>query len=351
MADSEERKRELERMAERLQRGAGTTVTVGNQIQSTGQQNDIDVEDQQQLPEDPQQQGQEEFQQGGAPGPVAGRRHQQQRNSFDDNEQGGDGGGQGPEPIEDDGQMGPGDDGGGGDGVATVQSADAGGYQLESPSVGNASGAPSRPGAPGQQPQQQQAQSQQQQQQDKGAKFGRRHGFAGPASDGQPAAAGGGAAPADKKKGPADRFEQHETIAEIKDIPDLDAEQEERTEEYTRKIELAPNVRAKQVPALLDLDRNIVGQISSMADGLDFSLLTGVLAPPKQVAEPDSMWDYDAVFAQLSSEMQAEGEGDEDGEGGAGATGPAGSGAPGGLGGAKASGAGSPEFKDNKQAA
>jgi len=109
-------------------------------------------------------------------------------------------------------------------------------------------------------------------------------------------------------------------VTDLKEIPDLDADMEERTEEYTQKIEHAPNVRAKTVPSMQDLDKNIIGQLSSItADGLDLSLLTGVLAPAEQVVEPDSMWDYDAVFAQLSSEMQPENEGDEDGEPGSGA--------------------------------
>lgn len=50
-------------------------------------------------------------------------------------------------------------------------------------------------------------------------------------------------------------------------------------------------------------------------DGIDLSLLTSSLSPQDHVAEPDALWEFDQLFADVSSEMQQEMEPDEKEEG------------------------------------
>lgn len=55
----------------------------------------------------------------------------------------------------------------------------------------------------------------------------------------------------------------------------------------------------------------------SQEDGIDLSLLTSALVPQEQVIEPDTVWEFEHLFAKLSSQFNEENEAKEGREEGA----------------------------------
>lgn len=120
-------------------------------------------------------------------------------------------------------------------------------------------------------------------------------------------------AQAQRAGAPKDKFDT-DTITVITEIPDL--EEEPREADLTSAVAEAPNVRSTRIQALQDLDQQILFQLpSAMGDGIDLSLLTSALSPQLNVAEPDQLWEFDQMFADVSSEMLAEMEPPEKEEG------------------------------------
>jgi len=101
-------------------------------------------------------------------------------------------------------------------------------------------------------------------------------------------------------------------VTDITEIPDLDGDPHE---ELTSQFAEAPNVRATRVQPLQELDSQIAFTLpSAMGNGIDLSLLTAALAPQESVAESDVLWEFDQLFADVSSEMMMEMEPEEDKE-------------------------------------
>ncbi|KAJ3048840.1 hypothetical protein HK097_010169 [Rhizophlyctis rosea] len=90
-------------------------------------------------------------------------------------------------------------------------------------------------------------------------------------------------------------------------IPDLeDAEQDE----MISSIAMPPQVKGERVRTIRELDAEggwERGAEHSPVPGIDLSLLASIaLCPPDMIAEPDVPWDWDVLFTEISSEMQAE---------------------------------------------
>jgi len=93
-----------------------------------------------------------------------------------------------------------------------------------------------------------------------------------------------------------------DVVTDMQDIPDLEEEIQEDT-----KIAAAPNVMSQKIQALSELDHEIMFQLrTATVDGLDLSLLTSALTPQEKVVDPDVTWDFESIFTQVNSEMQAE---------------------------------------------
>jgi hypothetical protein len=110
-----------------------------------------------------------------------------------------------------------------------------------------------------------------------------------------------------------------DTITDITEIPDV--EEEPREADLSSVVAEAPNVRAQRVQGLQELQEQIQFQLpSALGDGIDLSLLQSALSPPENVSgEGDVLWEFEQLFADVSSEMMAEmeaaGLGGNDGDG------------------------------------
>jgi len=116
------------------------------------------------------------------------------------------------------------------------------------------------------------------------------------------------------KAAPKDKYDS-DVITDITEIPDLEAEAPE--DNLANAVAEAPNVRStNRVQALQELDSQIMFSLpSAMGDGIDLSLLTSALSPQENVAEADQLWEFDQLFADVSSEMLAEADPGEKEEG------------------------------------
>jgi hypothetical protein len=102
-----------------------------------------------------------------------------------------------------------------------------------------------------------------------------------------------------------DRYEV-DTVANMDQIADLE---DEGQEDLTAKVAEAPHAHGQRVQTLDELDQAVFANYSSSGDGIDLSLLMRVLAPREKVdvaREPDTIWEYDQLFTQVSSDMQLE---------------------------------------------
>jgi len=89
----------------------------------------------------------------------------------------------------------------------------------------------------------------------------------------------------------------------------LDVE-EPREADLTNVVADAPNVRSQKVQGLQELQSQILFQLpSAIGDGIDLSLLQSSLSPQENVTEGDVLWEFEQLFADVSSDMMAEMEG------------------------------------------
>nr|KAJ3420993.1 DNA-directed RNA polymerase II subunit [Polyrhizophydium stewartii] len=96
-------------------------------------------------------------------------------------------------------------------------------------------------------------------------------------------------------------------------IPDL---MDVEDEDMSAMVAAAPAARSKTMKTIGELESDIAqgdGIASHLqhlsVPGLDLSLLiNAALCPPQQLEEPDQPWDWDVIFTQVSSEMQASGD-------------------------------------------
>ena len=141
-----------------------------------------------------------------------------------------------------------------------------------------------------------------------------------------------------KVSGLASKHDISDEITDITDIPDLE---DEGKQDITLTVAAATHARSHVVQALNELDRQLEGKAGLGGVGgegggmpalllnggeVDVSLLLGVLCGVAGVDEGDGVWEFDALFSEVSSDMYAEmehqdqEEGGEDGEGAAAAT-------------------------------
>lgn len=106
---------------------------------------------------------------------------------------------------------------------------------------------------------------------------------------------------AGKRRGIRDAEDEETEMIMI--IPDLDEEDEQ--EDITTQVAVAPKNLARRVQSLAQLDREIKYQVPA-AGGLDLSILTKCLVPPKMVEEEDVTWHFDTLLQEVTQEFHAE---------------------------------------------
>jgi len=106
-------------------------------------------------------------------------------------------------------------------------------------------------------------------------------------------------------RGGRDKYDT-DTITDITEIPDV--EEEPREADLSTVVADAPNVRAQRVQGLQELQgqSGLFQLPSALGDGIDLSLLQSALSPPEHVEEGDALWEFEQLFADVSSEMMAE---------------------------------------------
>ncbi|TMW59662.1 hypothetical protein Poli38472_004731 [Pythium oligandrum] len=98
-------------------------------------------------------------------------------------------------------------------------------------------------------------------------------------------------------------FDDDQESTDIVEIPDL--EEEEREQDITMQIADAPKNTTRSVQSLKELDRDIKFSLpTTVAFGVDLSLLTSCLCPEKAVIESDETWNFDGLLNEVSQEMQ-----------------------------------------------
>ena len=117
-------------------------------------------------------------------------------------------------------------------------------------------------------------------------------------------------------------------ITDITDIPDLD---DEGKQDITLTVAATTHARSHTVQALNELDRQLEGKSGLGGGGegsggmpalllnggeVDVSLLLGVLCGVAGVDEGEGVWEFDALFSEVSSDMYAEMEHQDQEEGG-----------------------------------
>ena len=109
------------------------------------------------------------------------------------------------------------------------------------------------------------------------------------------------------------RGEVEDTIVDLDMIPDAE---EETKEDITTQIADAPHVKAAKVQSLRDLNNDLDFNIAlGQKDGIDLSLLTSFLIPKEVIdMEVDELWEFDVLYSDLQSELNAENDQDEEEE-------------------------------------
>mmetsp|Transcript_22730 Transcript_22730/g.38965 ORF Transcript_22730/g.38965 Transcript_22730/m.38965 type:complete len:239 (+) Transcript_22730:69-785(+) len=97
---------------------------------------------------------------------------------------------------------------------------------------------------------------------------------------------------------------------EMPTIPDLEDELEE---DITRQVAAPPKIRNNRVQTIKELDHDIKYSLPSADIGIDLSLLASTLSPQDQVLEEDVPWEFEALLAEVSAEIQAEEDKKEEG--------------------------------------
>eukprot|EP00163_Fabomonas_tropica_P018811 TRINITY_DN331_c0_g1_i1.p1 TRINITY_DN331_c0_g1~~TRINITY_DN331_c0_g1_i1.p1 ORF type:complete len:239 (-),score=57.36 TRINITY_DN331_c0_g1_i1:382-1098(-) len=119
-------------------------------------------------------------------------------------------------------------------------------------------------------------------------KFGRRGGGGG----------GGGDKAVPKRSARQDDDSGSDGIPEIPDLEDQEEEEEE--DDIIKQVADAPVTRANQVQTLSELDHATKGAVPTARQlDVDISLLTSQLAPPGQLEEDNSLWNYEALFGEV----------------------------------------------------
>jgi len=154
---------------------------------------------------------------------------------------------------------------------------------------------------------------------EKGArdKAGEAHGSAAAAPGkqgwGSPGRGGESAQPAPSKEDPDNDVprgrrknlrDMEDEGTEILMIPDLDDEEND-AEDITTQVAAAPRNVARRVQSLRELDDAIKYTVPSGA-GIDLSILTSSLVPPKMVREDDTPWEFDALLQEVTQEFNLE---------------------------------------------
>ncbi|XP_015242318.1 PREDICTED: intraflagellar transport protein 43 homolog isoform X1 [Cyprinodon variegatus] len=88
-------------------------------------------------------------------------------------------------------------------------------------------------------------------------------------------------------------------------IPDLEEVQEE---DLTMQVAAPPRVQVNRVMTYSDLDNDLkhFSTFQTLDGEIDLKLLSKVLAPEQEFKEENVIWDWDCLFAEVSSELKME---------------------------------------------
>ncbi|KAM9294007.1 intraflagellar transport protein 43 homolog [Gastrophryne carolinensis] len=93
--------------------------------------------------------------------------------------------------------------------------------------------------------------------------------------------------------------------ADIPVIPDLEEVQEE---DLALQVAAPPSIQVNRVMTYRDLDNDLMkhAAFQTLDGNIDLKLLTKVLSPEGEVREEDVRWDWDLLYTEVCSELQAE---------------------------------------------
>jgi len=88
-------------------------------------------------------------------------------------------------------------------------------------------------------------------------------------------------------------------------IPELEAQEDE---DMATTIAVAPNVAINRVATYRELDNDLLRHAAfvTLDNEIDLKLLTKGLASEAEVTEPDTPWDWDRLFTEVTSELLSE---------------------------------------------
>ena len=87
-------------------------------------------------------------------------------------------------------------------------------------------------------------------------------------------------------------------------IPDLE---EVEREDMAQRIADAPNVAVNRVDTYKELDSDLFKHAAfATLEEIDLRLLTRHMVPEQSLKEPDEVWTWDKLFADVSSQIQSE---------------------------------------------
>lgn len=88
-------------------------------------------------------------------------------------------------------------------------------------------------------------------------------------------------------------------------IPDLEEVQEE---DLTMQVAAPPRIQVNRVMTYRDLDNDLkhISTFQTLDGEIDLKLLSKVLAPEQEFKEEYVIWDWDHLFAEVSSELKME---------------------------------------------
>ena len=95
--------------------------------------------------------------------------------------------------------------------------------------------------------------------------------------------------------------------SEEEDLPIIPDLEEVEREDMAQRIADAPNVAVNRVDTYKELDSDLFKHAAfATLEEIDLRLLTRHMVPEQSLKEPDEVWTWDKLFADVSSQIQSE---------------------------------------------
>jgi len=96
-------------------------------------------------------------------------------------------------------------------------------------------------------------------------------------------------------------------VSEEEDLPIIPDLEEVEREDMAQRIADAPNVAVNRVDTYKELDSDLFKHAAfATLEEIDLRLLTRHMVPEHSLKEPDEVWTWDKLFADVSSQIQSE---------------------------------------------